>query len=52
MNKATKMWLGVGLLAAAGYLLWKNSKKKSFSGTETWYRDPKISGVPVTIINR
>lgn len=32
MDKKTKMLLGVGLLAAAGYLLWKQSQKpKSFA---------------------
>jgi hypothetical protein len=28
MNKQTKMLLGVGALAAAGYLIWKKSKMK------------------------
>jgi len=32
MNKQTKMWLGVALVGVAGYMLWKQSSKKSFSG--------------------
>ena len=31
MTKQTKMILGVGVLAVAGYLLWKQSSKKSFA---------------------
>jgi hypothetical protein len=27
MNKQTKLYLGVGLVALAGYLIWKNSQK-------------------------
>jgi len=31
MTKKTQMILGVGVLAVAGYLLWKQSSKKSFA---------------------
>ena len=33
MSKQTKMWLGIALLGAAGYMLWKKgSNKASFVG--------------------
>jgi hypothetical protein len=28
MNKKTKMWLGVGVVAVAAYYFWMQSKKK------------------------
>lgn len=31
MTKNQKMLLGVGVLAVAGYLIWKQSQKKSFA---------------------
>ena len=31
MNKNQQMLLGVGVLAVAGYMLWKQSQKKSFA---------------------
>ena len=31
MNKNPKMIIGVGVVAVAGYLLWKQSQKKSFA---------------------
>ncbi len=32
MNKQTKLWVGIGLVAVAGFLYWKQSqKKKSFA---------------------
>ena len=36
MNKKTQMWLGVAVVAVAGYYLWKkNQDKKAFSGAKT-----------------
>ena len=29
MNKKTKMWLGVGVVAVAAYYFWNQSKKKA-----------------------
>jgi hypothetical protein len=29
MNKKTKMWLGVGILAVAAYYFWNKSQKDS-----------------------
>jgi hypothetical protein len=55
MNK--KMLVGVSLIAIVGYLIYKNSKKKSFSGeakgltNPNWFSNPDISGVPINIIN-
>jgi hypothetical protein len=31
MNKKTKMWLGVGVVAAAAYYFWNKSKTASFA---------------------
>ena len=31
MNKKTKMWLGVGVVAAAAYYFWHKSKTASFA---------------------
>ena len=48
MTKQTKLWLGVGLVAVAGYLVWKQSKKtdkKNASGKEPLFSKTKSSGV-------
>ena len=31
MNKKTKMLIGVGVVAIAGYVYWKSTQKKSFA---------------------
>jgi hypothetical protein len=31
MNKQTKMLIGVGVVAVAGYVYWKSTQKKSFA---------------------
>lgn len=33
MNKQTKLYLGIGVLALVGYWLWKNSKKVTTSSS-------------------
>jgi len=52
MNKKY-VWLGVGVIAIASYLLYKNSQKKSFTSIEPeWATSPERFGVPINIINR
>ena len=52
MNKKY-VWLGVGVIAIASYLLYKNSQKKSFTSIEPeWATSPERFGVPINIINK
>jgi len=52
MNKKY-VWLGVGVIAIASYLLYNNSKKKSFTSIEPeWATSPERFGVPINIINK
>ena len=37
MNKQTKLYLGIGLVAVAGYLIWKQSQKPKTDGTKNAY---------------
>ena len=34
LNKQTKMLLGLGVVALGGYLVWKQTQKKSFMGMD------------------
>jgi hypothetical protein len=54
MDKKTKMILGVGALAIAGYLIYQNNKKKNFSVANMTQRfsSPNLFGVPMKIINK
>ena len=54
MNKNTKMLLGVGALAVAGYLIYQKNKKKNFSVANMTQRfsSPNLFGVPMNIINK
>jgi hypothetical protein len=48
MTKQTKLYLGIGLVAVAGYFVWKQSKKtdkKNASGKEPLFSKTKSSGV-------
>jgi len=52
--KNKQVWLGVGVIALAGYLLYKSiSKKKSFTNINPeWANQTDRVGVPINIINR
>jgi hypothetical protein len=52
--KKKYIWLGVGVIALAGYLLYKSSgKKKSFTNINPeWATEKDRIGVPINLINR
>ena len=54
MNKKTKMILGAGILAVAGYLFYQDNKKKNFSvaNMKQKFSSPNLFGVPMNIINK
>jgi hypothetical protein len=49
MSKTNKTLVLVGIGLFLTWIYVKN-RKKSFSGTKTWYSDPEISGVPIYTI--
>ena len=54
MDNKTKMLLGVGFLAVAGYLIYQDNKKKNFSvaNMRQEFSNPNLFGVPLNIINK
>jgi len=54
MDNKTKMLLGVGVLAVAGYLFYQDNKKKNFSvaNMRQDFSSPNLFGVPLNIINK
>jgi len=49
MNKKTKMWLGVGVVAVAAYYFWNKSKKTNTTSTAS-FSGRKRGGTPCQYI--